>query len=181
MRWTKPRRPTGAEIPEDLHIAVKSAAPLRGQKLQDAYQEALEAWLDNRIIKETSLQPAPLPTSEPKLVNLPTLVDSNVTDSIESIHLLVNRLPQWGIGIAVATMQQILEVERESGRFDEDAEQATALRRQQKLEETHKRIDVLEAALRSAIDHDKGGAIVQTTDKRRGKATPKGSGKHDAA
>lgn len=45
MEWNGPIKPVNVELPDELHRAVKSAAPLRGTTTKGAYQIALEDWL----------------------------------------------------------------------------------------------------------------------------------------
>jgi hypothetical protein len=45
-RWNGPDKPVSVRLPEDLHTAVKSAAPLRHRTVEAAYEEALTVWVD---------------------------------------------------------------------------------------------------------------------------------------
>jgi hypothetical protein len=45
MNWTGKIKPVYVEMPEDLHRAMKSAAPTRGMTLRVAVMQALDSWL----------------------------------------------------------------------------------------------------------------------------------------
>jgi DNA replication initiation complex subunit (GINS family) len=45
MNWKGPIKPVYLDLPEDLHLKVKSEAPLRKTTARAAYQEAVERWL----------------------------------------------------------------------------------------------------------------------------------------
>ena len=54
MNWKGPTKSISVRLPEDLHVAVKSAAPSRAGTVEKAYTEALDAWLERKAVPERS-------------------------------------------------------------------------------------------------------------------------------
>ncbi len=59
MLWNGPIKSISVRLPEDLHAAVKSAAPLRSGTVERAYTEALDSWLERRAATKENANLSP--------------------------------------------------------------------------------------------------------------------------
>jgi hypothetical protein len=65
MKWRGPIKPINVELPEDLHLAVKSEAPIRNLSTKAAYVQALERWLSGSVLDSLPKKyPAPTTAEE---------------------------------------------------------------------------------------------------------------------
>lgn len=55
------KKPISVVVDEEVHSRVKSAAPLRGCGIADAYDQALRQWLGDTTHGETDASPAESP------------------------------------------------------------------------------------------------------------------------